>query len=129
MLMFVFMCAGLAFAELAKPKIYPQEGQTKEQEKKDTQECYFAATRKTGIDPDVLEIKMDGLGSAASRAAMPGPRGGLTLGPGRSGQVSEYKERMEEVEDQYRVFLGAFAGMMNERGYKVKYKGKEMGGN
>lgn len=90
-----------AFAELRKPKIYPQNEQIKEQEVKDIEECRAMAIKATGIDPDILEIKMRAAESMQGRASMPGPRGGLAQSSSRLSRMDDYGSKVKEIEREY----------------------------
>ncbi len=118
------LVAVAAFAsDLKKPRITPQQGQTKEQQKKDAEECYVAAVDSTGVDPEILEIRMRGAESMRDRAArpMPGPGRSLTVSPGQYSQASGYQDKVKEIEKEYGIYQSAFTESMEARGYKVKW--------
>jgi hypothetical protein len=108
-------------SELAKPRIKPLEGQSKTQQKEDAEECREAVIETTGIDPDILEMKMRTTSSMHGRAARPGPRGSLTPSPGQLSQMDDYGSKIKEIEREYEVYLKAFAKAMEARGYEVKW--------
>lgn len=120
LLMAMILAAGNAAAEMKKPSVYPEQGQSKEQQEKDVEECTAIATGATGIDPDVIEMKMQTAESMLGRAEMPGPGGRLTLSPSQISQSGRYDNELKELERQYDVYLDAFSNAMKERGYKVK---------
>ncbi|MFC1643837.1 hypothetical protein ACFL5C_00720 [Candidatus Omnitrophota bacterium] len=95
------------------------EGQSKEQQAKDTQECRILAIKETGVDPDALEMKMSFLGSQYSQDAM--PRGdSLTLPPGQHKKAQKSVDQAKELKKENEKYLQVFSEAMEERGYKVK---------
>jgi hypothetical protein len=69
----VLMSAASAFAQ--DPIVYPQKGQSKEQQEKDEFECHKWAKEKTGFDPMAQP--------SSPAAAAPAPRGGAVRGAAR----------------------------------------------
>ncbi|MFC1480465.1 hypothetical protein ACFL5Y_03355 [Candidatus Omnitrophota bacterium] len=111
--------SGSAAAQLKKPRITPMEGQTKAQQAKDTQECRILAIKKTGVDPDALEVNMSFLGSQYSQASI--PRGdSLTMHPGQNKKAQKSVDQAKELKKENEKYLQAFSEAMEERGYKVK---------
>jgi hypothetical protein len=118
LLSFIFM-SSQAVAGFKKIRIYPKEGQTEEQQEQDRSECHDLAVKETGVDPDILEMRLDGIESMQSRAAI--PRGkSLTLSPSKASEVSEYQDKIDAVNKQYKEYLKVFSEAMEARGYKVK---------
>jgi hypothetical protein len=58
-ILMVFMLAILPASALAEPIVFPKEGQSKEQLKKDKSECEDWAEDETNIDPDVISMEID----------------------------------------------------------------------
>jgi len=118
-LLSVILLSSEAIAGLRKPRIYPKEEQTKEQQEKDRFECRELAVKETGVDPDLLEMRLDAFESMQGRAAI--PRGkSLTLSPSKSSESREYQDKIDAINKQYKEYLKVFSEEMKARGYKVK---------
>jgi hypothetical protein len=112
--------SGIADAQLKKPRISPMEGQSPEQQMKDTEECHDLAVKQTGVNPSALSIRIQMLESQHARDAMPGPRGSLVLSPARDSKAEESLRQKAELEKEYKRYLRAFSEAMEARGYRVK---------
>ena len=118
----IFLIANTAVAKLATARITANEGQTTEQQEKDTLECEALAIEETGVNPAAVEMNIKMQESMLSRAAMPPARGGLTLPPSKASEVREYRNKIKELESDYKTYLQAFSEAMEARGYTVKIK-------
>jgi hypothetical protein len=96
------------------------EGQSPEQQMKDTEECHDLAVKQTGVNPSALSIRIQMLESQHARDAMPGPRGSLVLSPARDSKAEESLRQKAELEKEYKRYLRAFSEAMEARGYRVK---------
>ena len=125
-LVFLMSYAGISeAAALKQPKITALEGQTKEQQEKDTWECRDIAIKKTGVDPALLEMQMKTQSSMLGQKAMPVSVGGkdISASPLSPSQYSEAKksgDKMKGIKDRYKLWVDAFSEEMASRGYKVK---------
>ena len=130
----------VAFAAAARAElfVYPQKGQSPEQQQKDQNECYQWAKSQSGVDPGVPAAGPDRgkrLGGAAGGAAR-GAAGGALIGAiagdagkgaaigatvggigGRRGAINREKAGQASQADSYDR---AFAACMEGRGYTVK---------
>ena len=118
----ISLVAATVFAsDLKKPRITAQDGQTKQQQKIDAQECREAAIDSTGIDPEILELRIRASKSMQGRAAMPGPLGGRTLSPSKYNEAKGYQNKIEAIKKEYGLYQQAFSETMGTRGYSVKW--------
>lgn len=123
-----FVNAGLARAQY----IYPQEGQSAQQQQTDKSECSNWATQQTGYQPPAQSGSDGGIVSdralrGAARGAGIGAIGGLIGGDagtgaaigaavgGVSGGIRHHDEKSQKAR-----FNEAFAACMEGRGYTVK---------
>jgi len=119
--------SGIADAKFKTPRITALEGQSKQQKLKDTQESEALAIKRTGVDPELLQMQMRTLESMQGRYSMPpslpgksGGRFSSTLPPSKQGQADENKAKIKKLEERHAVYLKAFSAEMEARGYKVK---------
>jgi hypothetical protein len=129
------IAAAAAFAQAAKMYIYPQKGQSKDQQAKDETECRTWATQQSGVDPNAPAAKgshaRGTVGGAARGAALgaavgaiagdagKGAGAGAVVGGvgGRRGSKRAQQAQQAAVTDS---FQRAFAACMEGRGYTVK---------
>lgn len=108
-----------AEAQLKKPRVTAQEGQSKEQQAKDTEECHMLAIKQTGVNPDALEMRMTYLRSKYSQDTM--QRGNsLVLSPGQGAKGQKSLDESKEIKEENEKYIKAFSEAMEARGYKVK---------
>ena len=69
----VTYCSGLTLVT-AQPYIYPNQGQSPQQEQFDKGQCYSWAVQQTGFDPANPQVSM------APPSMQPGPQGGMFRG-------------------------------------------------
>ncbi|GAA5186746.1 glycine zipper family protein [Ferrimonas gelatinilytica] len=145
----VLFASLLSVAAWANPIIYPAQGQTPEQQRKDQVECQLWATDTTGVDPIELageaaparqevggERARGALGGAAKGAiigAIAGDAGkgaaigagvGVLSGGAKQRRKSEHNEQMLEQNQQRRqeqmeLYDRAFKACMEGKGYSV----------
>jgi len=137
---FRVVLSALLFAAAASAQVYvyPQKGQSAEQQDKDQYDCYQWAKRQSGVDPGAPAAGPDRgkrvggtLGGAARGAAggaligaIAGDAGkgaaiGATVGGigGRRGAIKQEQAGQAATADSYNR---AFAACMEGRGYTVK---------
>jgi hypothetical protein len=130
--------ATVALAQTTKTYVYPQKGQSKDQQSKDEAECRTWAKEQSGVNPDAAPTPAQ-LGSHARGAAggaARGAAGGAAVGAiagdagkgaaagavvgGVAGRRRSKKEQQTQQAASSDSFLRAFAACMEARGYSVK---------
>lgn len=143
-----YLVAGLALA--ADVFIYPQQGQSKEQQQKDEWECYSWGKQQTGFDPMARptatsappEQRSSGVVGGAARGAAGGAIGGAIAGDAGKGAAigaaaggmiggmrrRQDQRRRQDWEQQQAAqynqrrseYNRAFGACMSGRGYTVR---------
>jgi hypothetical protein len=122
----------------AQPFVYPQKGQTPEQQQKDEYECYQWAKSQSGVDPGAPAAgpdrsqRMRGTAGGAARGAAGGALIGAIAGDagkgaaigaavgGVRGRRGAIQREQQGQAAQANSYDRAFAACMEGRGYTVK---------
>jgi hypothetical protein len=100
-------CLSCPASVTAKVFVYPQKGQSTEQQKKDSYECYEWAKTQSGVDPSAAPAPSSG------RPGPPGPNGALKRRKDLAAQEAKQKEAGS-------AYDRAFGACMQGRGYSVR---------
>jgi hypothetical protein len=129
---------GAAPAQTAKTYVYPQKGQSKDQQAKDEAECRTWAKEQSGVNPDVAPppAQVGSHARGAAGGAARGAAGGAAVGAiagdagkgaaagavvgGVAGRRRSKKAQQAGQAEASDSFLRAFAACMEARGYSVK---------
>jgi hypothetical protein len=132
----VFALVGTA-AYAQKVYVYPQNGQTQEQQQKDEHECYQWAKDQSGVDPSQpgagggTSTGRGTVGGAAKGAAVGAAIGAIAgdagkgaaigaVGGGVGGRRGAKNSQAQAQQDSQSSYNRAFAVCMEGRGYSVK---------
>ncbi len=133
----------------SEPFVYPQKGQTKEQQQKDQYECYQWAKQQTGVDP-MASAPQAAPSSTPKGGAVRGAAGGAAVGAiggaiagdagkgaaigagvgaaggairkrrGEQQQAAAQQQQQAATQEQRATYQRAFGACMEGRGYTVK---------
>jgi hypothetical protein len=115
----VLALAGTAFAQ--QVFVYPQKGQSQQQQDIDTAECTRWAKQQSGVDPNAPK-QPDQVGSHARGAAGGAAKGaavGAAVG-GVAGRRGSKQAKQAAEAETTNTYQRAFAACMEGRGYSVK---------
>ena len=116
--------------------VYPQKGQSKDQQEKDEFACYKWAKEQSGVDPSAPAPNQGNRAGATARGAARGAAGGAVIGGiagdagkgaaagaaagGVRGRRQEGKRRQAAQAQTRNSYDRAFAACMEARGYTVR---------
>jgi len=122
----------------AQVYVYPQKGQSAEQQQKDSAECKQWATSQSGVDPNAAPAGPDrgkrvggAVGGAARGAAVGAAIGAIAgdagkgaaigaVGGGVGGRRGAMNSEQQKASGSQDAFNRAFGACMDGRGYSVK---------
>jgi hypothetical protein len=125
-------------AQSANVFVYPQRGQTKEQQSKDEYDCYKWAKEESGVDPSAPPAQAQAgehargtLGGAARGAAVGAAVGAIAGDAGKgagagavvggvAGRRGSKRAKQAAEAETANTYQRAFAACMEGRGYTVK---------
>lgn len=133
----LFACALLPGAALAQMYVYPEKGQSAEQQQRDQGECHSWAVQQSGFNPGAPQVSGAPQGGAvrgaargaaagavvgaitgdAGKGAAAGAAGGALLGAMR--RRDQQREQQAQTRQGMDGYNRAFSACMQGRGYSV----------
>jgi hypothetical protein len=120
----LFSLTAMQTAQAQEPFIYPEKGQSTEQQTKDKSACQTWATQQTGIDPVQL-LEAQSSAQAAAPAATGGAAGGFRqrrqrkMEQAQAQQTQQAKSAQSDTAQKANTYERAYGACLKGKGYSI----------